>query len=32
MKKRFSWEKSAGRYREIYQWALDRKSGRVPRS
>jgi starch synthase len=31
MEKRFSWEKSAARYTDLYQWALDRKSGRFPR-
>jgi starch synthase len=32
MKKRFSWEDSAERYRELYQWALDRRQGRTPRT
>ena len=32
MQKRFSWEKSTDKYLNIYQWALDRKSGRFPRT
>lgn len=32
MDKRFSWEKSAAKYSEIYYWALDRKKGRFPRT
>lgn len=32
MEKRFSWEKSAGDYEEMYQWARDRREGRFPRS
>jgi len=28
----FSWEKSANRYGELYQWAVDRKLGHHPRS
>lgn len=32
MKEDFSWEKSGKEYSEVYQWALDRKSNRYPRS
>jgi starch synthase len=32
MQQRFSWEKSAARYVELYQWALDRRLGRTPRT
>ncbi len=32
MQKRFRWEDSAARYEELYQWAIDRRTGRVPRS
>ncbi len=32
MGKDFSWDLSAKKYSEIYQWALDRKSNRYPRS
>lgn len=32
MKKDFSWDISGKRYAELYQWALDRKSNRYPRS
>ena len=32
MRQRFSWEASARRYGELYQWAMDRRAGRVPRS
>ena len=31
MQQRFSWTDSAARYAELYQWAIDRKLGRVPR-
>ncbi len=32
MKEDFSWDKSADKYSEVYQWALDRKKNRYPRS
>lgn len=32
MKEDFSWKKSANKYSNIYQWALDRKSNKYPRS
>ena len=32
MRERFSWRDSAARYVELYQWAMDRRVGRVPRS
>ena len=32
MQERFLWEDSAARYVELYQWAIDRRSGLVPRS
>jgi len=32
MQQRFLWEDSAARYVELYQWAIDRRTGRVPRS
>lgn len=32
MEKRFSWEDSAEKYSEVYQWAHDRKTGVFPRS
>ncbi|QEN05814.1 glycogen synthase [Thiospirochaeta perfilievii] len=32
MEEDFSWEISANKYGEIYQWALDRKTNRYPRS
>lgn len=32
MNKDFSWDKSAKKYTEIYQWAMDRKENRFPRS
>lgn len=32
MQKRFLWEDSAARYVELYQWAIDRRAGRVPRT
>ncbi|TFG64977.1 MAG: glycogen synthase, partial [Spirochaetales bacterium] len=32
MQKRFSWEESAGRYAEIYKWALERRLGIYPRT
>ncbi len=32
MQERFSWQDSAARYVELYQWAMDRRVGRVPRS
>ena len=32
MQERFSWADSAARYVELYQWAIDRRAGRVPRS
>lgn len=32
MQERFSWRDSATRYSELYQWAIDRRLGRVPRS
>ncbi|OQY38900.1 MAG: glycogen synthase [Spirochaetaceae bacterium 4572_7] len=32
MKNDFSWDKSSKKYEEIYQWALDRKNNRYPRS
>lgn len=32
MKLRFTWEKSAEKYENIYQWGLDRRAGRFPRS
>jgi starch synthase len=31
MRERFSWTRSAERYAELYQWALDRRSGSTPR-
>jgi starch synthase len=32
MQQRFSWETSAARYAELYQWAIDRRLGRTPRT
>lgn len=32
MQQRFRWEDSGARYEELYQWAIDRRMGRVPRS
>ncbi len=32
MRLRFSWHESAARYGELYQWAIDRRSGDTPRS
>jgi len=32
MQQRFSWSASADRYVELYQWAIDRRSGKVPRT
>ena len=32
MQQRFSWEASAARYVELYQWAIDRRLGRTPRT
>jgi starch synthase len=32
MQQRFSWDASAARYVELYQWAIDRRLGRTPRS
>lgn len=32
MRQDFSWEVSSKKYKEIYQWALDRKENRYPRS
>jgi len=32
MQRRFSWELSAKRYAELYQWAIDRRLGRHPRT
>lgn len=32
MKQNFSWERSGKKYEEVYQWALDRKENRFPRS
>ena len=32
MQQRFSWEKSAARYVELYQWAVDRRLGHTPRT
>lgn len=32
MGKRFTWEKSAERYAELYRWALDRRTGIYPHS
>ncbi len=32
MRQDFSWNRSALRYQDLYQWALDRRSGRYPRS
>lgn len=32
MQQRFSWTRSAARYAELYQWAIDRRLGRTPRS
>lgn len=32
MKLRFTWEKSAAGYEDLYQWGLDRRLGRFPRS
>ncbi|MCD4749483.1 MAG: glycogen synthase GlgA [Thermoanaerobaculales bacterium] len=32
MQCRFSWEDSAARYLELYQWAIDRRLGRVART
>jgi starch synthase len=32
MQERFSWELSAARYGELYQWALDRRLGKTPRT
>lgn len=32
MEQRFAWHSSAARYIELYQWAVDRRLGMVPRS
>ena len=32
MQQRFPWEQSAERYAELYQWAIDRRLGRQPRT
>jgi starch synthase len=32
MQVRFSWAESAARYAELYQWAVDRRLGRTPRT
>ena len=32
MQRRFSWEDSAAHYVELYQWAVDRRLGRTPRT
>ncbi len=32
MQRRFRWQDSAARYLELYQWAIDRRQGRVPRT
>jgi starch synthase len=32
MQQRFSWTQSAARYLEFYQWAVDRRLGRTPRT
>jgi starch synthase len=32
MQRRFSWDLSAARYVELYQWAIDRRLGRTPRT
>ena len=32
MQQRFSWDASAARYVELYQWAIDRRLGRTPRT
>jgi starch synthase len=32
MQLRFSWDDSAARYAELYQWAIDRRLGRTPRT
>ncbi len=32
MQRRFSWEDSAAHYAELYQWAVDRRQGRTPRT
>ncbi len=32
MTQRFSWDKSAQQYADLYQWAQDRREGRYPRS
>jgi len=32
MQRRFSWQESAARYLELYQWAIDRRLQRVPRT
>lgn len=32
MQMRFRWEDSAARYLELYQWAIDRRIGRTPRT
>jgi starch synthase len=32
MKKRYTWDRSARKYSEIYQWAADRRTGRFPRA
>jgi starch synthase len=32
MRQRFGWEASAARYLELYQWAVDRRIGRTPRT
>ena len=32
MQQRFSWTHSAARYAELYQWAVDRRLGRTPRT
>ena len=32
MQRRFSWQDSAARYLELYQWAIDRRLGRVART
>ena len=32
MQRRFSWDASAARYGELYQWAMDRRLGRAART
>ena len=32
MQVRFSWDDSAARYAELYQWAIDRRTGKTPRT